>query len=162
MDNWGEGKGVHVRAVKVCRRNSTAPPWQLMGGNFTSRPLYQTGPDVSVSYPSYSLGPSHYKGLTKKIKCVCKQCKLRYKIMIIISYLLLLLLLTVAGCCVRLFIVSTAAVHYRDRGQASEMLQLRSQDTLKSGPVPRAPWKVGWVSPKAGLNVLEYRKISCP
>lgn len=59
--------------------------------------------------------------------------------MIIISYLLLLLLLTVAGCCVLFFIVSTAAVHYRDRGQASEMLQLRGQDTLKSGPVPRAP-----------------------
>jgi hypothetical protein len=59
--------------------------------------------------------------------------------MIIISYLLLLLLLTVAGCCIHLFIVSTATVHYRDRKRASETLQLRVQDTLKSGPAPCAP-----------------------
>jgi len=46
-------------------------------------------------------------------------------------------------------------MYSRDREQASEMLQLRGQDTLKSGPAPCASWKVGWVGPKAGPNVLE-------
>jgi len=71
IENGGKGKGVRVRAVKVCRRKrGTAPPWQL---HVPATLPGRAGCTCKLS--KLQLRASHYKGLTKKLNASVNNTK---------------------------------------------------------------------------------------